>query len=401
MKRLFNYLFLEFKKSIMVMKQSIIGLLIMIGFLTIGVTAVSYGLLQSQVFHKVNVAVTIPESETEVKLVTRYISNLESVKNICDFYYYDESKAWDEMEKGNIQAVITFPPEFFHDVFVGKNTPADIYFKETNDVNVLVLRELIKTAVSYLQISESGVYASLSFGNNQKTLIEKNELGNYVAKLYAEQLLKREKTFNKEVVSVFGMYQLEEYYFSVVILTILLMSGLQFGYLYQKKNKIIIQKLKIEGIGPIMVSIVRVLVMASILWIIALGLLLLTNLITNIMNYDLIHLRIGIIFSLFLLCISLASYFHGIYSLSTDSMNGTLLLLMMNLFIIVCSGILIPSPYLPDWIIKIDEISPFFIWNNFCNSFLFGDISITICFQMILMSILGTGIGMVALWKST
>lgn len=74
----------------------------MVGFITIGVTAVSYGLLQSQVFQKVNVAITIPETEAEMKIVTRYVSNMDSVKSICKFYYYDESTAWEEMEKGSV-----------------------------------------------------------------------------------------------------------------------------------------------------------------------------------------------------------------------------------------------------------------------------------------------------------
>ena len=39
---------------------------------------------------------------------------MDSVKSICKFYYYDESTAWEEMEKGSVQAIISFPENFLY-----------------------------------------------------------------------------------------------------------------------------------------------------------------------------------------------------------------------------------------------------------------------------------------------
>ena len=401
MKRIFTYLLLELKKSIVVLKQSVVSLLIMIVFLTIGVTAVSYGLLQSQVFQKVNVAIAIPETESEMRIVTQYISNMDSVKNICDFFYYDEITAWKEMEKGNVQAIISFPENFFYDVYIGKNPPANIYFEKTDSGSMLVFQELLRTAISYLQVSEAGVYASLSIAQEYETVIDQGSLGDHVAGLYAKQLLKRERTFEKEVISPFGMYQYEEYFFSAAVLIILLMSGLQFGYLYQKRSRVIVQKLKIEGIGPMVVSVVRVIVMAIVLWMIAALIYSGISILLNRMGYDLIDIKFFIMLGLFLLCISIASYFHGIYALAGDSMNGTLLILMINIFMVICSGILIPSAYLPEFIVKIGKFTPFSVWNQYCSNLIFGENTWSMYLQMVGISVAGAGIGMVALWKNT
>lgn len=400
MRRFFNYLLLELKKSIVVLKQSIISLLLMVGFITIGVTAVSYGLLQSQVFQKVNVAITIPETEAEMKIVTRYVSNMDSVKSICKFYYYDESTAWEEMEKGSVQAIISFPENFFYDVYIGKNPPANIYFEKTDEGNILIFQELLKSAISYLQVSESGVYASLSMAGDYETVIEEN-LGDHVAGLYAKQLLKRERTFEKEIISPFGKYQYEEYFFSAAILIILLMCGLQFGYLYQKRNKVIAQKLKMEGIGPITISIIRIVVMAIVLWMIVIVIYVGMGFISNKMEYDFLSINLRIFPGMLLLCISVASYFHAIYALADDSMHGTILILMINIFMIIGSGILIPSAYLPKIIVKIGEFTSFSIWNQYCSNLIFGENTISMYLKMVGISVMGAGIGVGALWKNT
>ena len=39
----------------------------------------------------------------------------------------------EEMEKGSVQAIISFPENFFYDVYIGKNPPANIYFEKTNE----------------------------------------------------------------------------------------------------------------------------------------------------------------------------------------------------------------------------------------------------------------------------
>lgn len=400
-RRVYCYFLFELKKSMMVLKQSMISMLFMIGFITIAVTAVSYTLLQSQMFQKVNVAIAIPETEAEMKIVTRYLSNMDSVKNICKFYYYDEATAWEEMEKGNIQAIISFPENFFYDVYIGKNPPADIYFEETEAGNILVFQELLKSAISYLQVSESGVYASLDMAGDYETVIERETLGDYVAGIYAKQLLKREKAFEKEIVSPFGKYQYEEYFFSAGILIVLLMCGLQFGYLYQKRSKVIAQKLKIEGIGPVTISIVRIVVMAIVLWMIGILIYAGMGFISDKMEYDFFSINFWTFPGMLLLCVSIASYFHGVYALAEDSIYGTIIILMINIFMIISSGILIPSAYLPKFIVKIGGFTPFSVWNQFGSNLFFDKNTIAMCLKIIGISVMGAGIGAGALWKNT
>ena len=179
------------------------------------------------------------------------------------------------------------------------------------------------------------------------------------------------------------------------------MCGLQFGYLYQKRNKVIAQKLKMEGIGPAAVSMVRIVVMAVVLWMIVIAIYIGMGVICNKMEYDFFSINLGILPGMFFLCISIASYFHGIYALSDDSMYGTLLILMINIFMIIGSGILIPSAYLPKFLVNIGEFTPFSIWNQYGSNLIFDENTISMYLKIIGISVIGAGIGMGALWKNT
>ena len=148
MKILFTYFILEYKKSIKVLGKSMISIMLMLILLVTSVAAVSYITLQSQVFQKINVAIVIPEEEKELRAITQFASAMDSVQSICEFQYIESEKAWREMQSGGIQAIIEFPTNFYEDVYVGNNTPANIYFPRQSPLNVIVFRELLTTAVS-------------------------------------------------------------------------------------------------------------------------------------------------------------------------------------------------------------------------------------------------------------
>lgn len=399
------YLYLEFKNSIKVLGKSVLGIFVMLVFLTLGVTAVSYGLLQSQVFQKVEVAVVIPKSEKEMKVVTRYVSNMDSVKNICEFRYMEEDVAWEELQNGSVEALISFPENFFEDVYVGKNTPARIYFKDSEDTNLLVFKELLKSGISYLQISEAGVYASLAIDRESPSLMERGQLGDYVAGLYAKEILDRERTFEKELISPFGTYDYEEYYFTAVLLILLLMSGLKFGYLYQKRRRIIGQKLKVYGVNCVQLSLIRILVMATLLWILAVAVYLTTGLVSDARGYDFLYVRPAAVFGLLLLCISVAAYLHVIYALAGGSMSGTIFILVCNLVMIISSGTLIPAAFLPEAVSRFGAVSPLAFWNLYCSNLLFGEITLSttlpVLFPVVGIVVVGGAMGTVALWKNS
>lgn len=393
MKLFLTYFVLEYKKSIKVLGKSIVGMVLMFAVLIAGVAAVSHTILQSQAVQKVEVAVVIPKEEKQVRLVAQYISNMDSVKSICNFRYMDEENAWNELENGNIQAIIDFPENFYEDVYVGRNTPADIYFSKQETLNAGVFQGLLTAGVSFLQTSEAGVYASLGVAHEYPTQIPVEEIGDYIAALYAKEIMNRGDVFEKEILSAIGTVDYNQYYFSAGVLLILLMSGLNYGYLYRKRNKALEQKLYIYGLGKWKTSLVKILIMSGILWSIGM-IIYLAGCAFEVLFFD-----SAVIPGMFLLCISIAVYFHIIYLIAGSSLRGTVFLLLVNLIMILCSGLVIPTAYFPELWGNIGKWMPLNLWSRYHIQMILGELQKVEIGKILGFIALETGIGVAVLWK--
>lgn len=280
------------------------------------VAAFSAIMLNAQVFQKVNIGIAIPEGESISRLATQYISSMDSVRSVCDFYYLDEQESVEQLKQGTLQAVVVLPEGFYHDVQVGINPPAQIYFPKDAAQNTQVFEELVTAGVSFLQTAEAGVYAALDTASYYGVELQGAGLGNTIAYLFAHQMLKRDSVYSARMLSTMGNLSVAEYYYAAGLVILLMMCGIQFGFLYGKRNRSVEDKLKIRGVGSIRQSVVKILVMTEFLYV------------TGLLYY---FAGIGVAgwtktyfvfyqgttwYALLLLCLGIAIYFHVLYELS-------------------------------------------------------------------------------------
>ena len=154
------------------------------------VAAFSEIMQNAQVFQKVNIGIAIPEGESISRLATQYISSMDSVRSVCDFYYLDEQEAVEQLKQGTLQAVVVLPEGFYHDVQVGINPLAQIYFPKDVAQNTQVFEELVTAGVSFLQTAEAGVYAGLDTASYYGIELQGAGLGDTIAYLFVNQMLK-------------------------------------------------------------------------------------------------------------------------------------------------------------------------------------------------------------------
>lgn len=392
------YFGLECKKSIKVLGSSIICMMLMLLILIAGVAAVSYTLLQTPAFQKIKVAVVIPEEEQKVKIATRYISRMDSVKSVCDFEYMNQEKAMRELEEGNVSVMIEFPLNFYEDVYVGKNTPAIIYFPKERTLGSEVFQGLLTAGVSFLQISEAGVYATLDVASEYPVYLSGQHVGDYVAALYVDEVFEREDVFSRLVLSPTGKVGYVQYYFVSAMLLVLLMCGLNYGYLYQPATKSVEQKLRIYGVGPFKMTVMKITLMTGMLWFSGMILYLAGCIITSRTEIELVSFRVGAVGGLLLLCLLVAAYFHAVYAVA-GSRQGTVLLLCFNLIMILCSGLLVPLAYFPAMVQSLGDWIPVTHWSRFCTEILFGKGNAIEWLPLGALFLGGCGIGVWALWK--
>lgn len=364
------------------------------------VAAFSAIMQNAQVFQKVNIGIAIPEGESISRLATQYISSMDSVRSVCDFYYLDEQEAVEQLKQGTLQAVVLLPEGFYHDVQVGINPPAQIYFPKDAAQNTQVFEELVTAGVSFLQTAEAGVYAALDTASYYGIELQGAGLGDTIAYLFAHQMLKRDSVYSAKMLSSMGNLSVAEYYYAAGLVILLMMCGIQFGFLYGKRNRSVEDKLKIRGVGSIRQSVVKILVMTEFLYV------------TGLLYY---FAGIGVAgwtktyfvfyqgttwYALLLLCLGIAIYFHVLYELSGSSSQAAVFVFAVNVITISGAGVLIPEAYLGKEIAGISRFLPMKYWNVYAAGMLEGELSKEAVTGTVFFLFVGMVAGMLLSWRN-
>lgn len=382
------------------MLKSMGSLFAMLVFCILGVSVCSYILLQAQFFQYLDVAVVIPEEEKESQIIAQYISSMDSVESICSFHYLELDEAMEGLEENQFQAVIALPQNFYEDIYVGENTPATIYLPENAELNVKVFQELFLDGVSIVQISEAGVYASLNTAKYKQTQIELRDIGDFVVTMYVEAALKRENIYDKYTESPFGQMNMYQYYGCALFTVFLLLCGLNFGFLYQSHGRAVEEKLRMYGIGQGKISFIKILVMAGALWSLGMVLYLLFCLLTGMLSGVGIWFAGESVLTMFFLCISMAAYFHVVYVITGGGLQGTILLLVLDIGMILCSGTVLPAAYLPEIVSKVGSIMPINFWSGYSAGILFGEVEWKQLLTAVGFAATGIGVGVISECKN-
>lgn len=364
------------------------------------VAAFSAIMQNAQVFQKVNIGIAIPEGESISRLATQYISSMDSVRSVCDFYYLDEQEAVEQLKQGTLQAVVVLPEGFYHDVQVGINPPAQIYFPKDAAQNTQVFEELVTAGVSFLQTAEAGVYAALDTASYYGVELQGAGLGDTIAYLFAHQMLKRDSVYSARMLSTMGNLSVAEYYYAAGLVILLMMCGIQFGFLYGKRNRSVEDKLKIRGVGSIRQSVVKILVMTEFLYV------------TGLLYY---FAGIGVAgwtktyfvfyqgttwYALLLLCLGIAIYFHVLYELSGSSSQAAVFVFAVNVITISGAGVLIPEAYLGKEIAGISRFLPMKYWNVYAAGMLEGELFKEAVTGTVFFLFVGMVAGMLLSWRN-
>ena len=364
------------------------------------VAAFSAIMQNAQVFQKVNIGIAIPEGESISRLATQYISSMDSVRSVCDFYYLDEQEAVEQLKQGTLQAVVVLPEGFYHDVQVGINPPAQIYFPKDAVQNTQVFEELVTAGVSFLQTAEAGVYAALDTASYYGIELQGAGLGDTIAYLFVNQMLKRDSVYSARMLSSMGNLSVAEYYYAAGLVILLMMCGIQFGFLYGKRNRSVEDKLKICGVGSIRQSVVKILVMTEFLYV------------TGLLYYFAgigIAIRTGTYFVLYqgkiwyvllLLCLGIAIYFQVLYELSGSSSQAAVFVFAVNVITIIGAGVLIPEAYLGKEVAGISRFLPMKYWNVYAAGMLEGEISKDSVAGTVFFLLMGMAVGGFLSWRN-
>lgn len=382
MRTFFIYLFLEYKKSAKVLLKSTVSLLLAAVLLLGAAAVLSHVFFGSRMFQAIDVGVAVPEGEKETKAVLRFLSAMESAESVCNFRYFPENEEKEKLYEGEVQAVIVLPESLYEDMYSGEKGRIAVYLPEDPPFRVQVFRELLADGVSLLTTAEAGVLAASDLaGADAIAYGERDEIGfpkmkpyeaaNFISYEYIQCALGRDNMFDEYVYSPLGQMDLYQYYFAAAVSVLLLMSGLNYSFLYQRNSRAVEQKLRVMGLGTVKVSLIKILVMANASWLLAVASYLAGCLFSRWGKFDFIWFHGSVLLLLIPVSIGAAFYFHAVYSVFGKGMQGAVFLLSVNAVMVLCSGVVIPLAYLPEAVRRVGQYLPLNFLRQYCAEVFF------------------------------
>ncbi len=400
MNMLTNYFLLEGKRSLFILKKSIMSLACVVLAFAAIVLVVCQLMLQTTLFPKIEVGVVMDEDDQMMEVAANYISAMESVESVCNFQYVDYEEGESMLSEGELQVVIVLPANLYDDLNSLENANATILLPEGESMGVRMFGQILSSGVGLLHVAEAGVKASYTVSSGENMLITRSELGNFLATRYAAQALDRMDTFDELVISPTGIMSIIQFYFLCLLLCLCLIYGLQFSYLYEKQQKALQNKLCIEGVGKLQQALVKILLMSIYIFVLQLALYGLGHVVSQISELYFLELSLGAIPMMILLSIAISIHFHLVYTLAKDEKQGALLLLVTSVLMVICGGLLIPQAYLPEIAQWIGNVTPLYGWSMVGQQMLFGEVSLAAVAIMIGWGLAEFVIGVYVSWKN-
>lgn len=259
------YLKLELKRAWRRLPHLYAGaimLLFMAGVIALLSSRMLYG---DQVVGRVAVGVSLPREDVLAKQVIQMISSLESVGSICDFEYMDRESCFEELDKGNLYAVLDVPEGFVEAIMNGTNIPVKVWLSEDAGVEGKLFRELADAGALTLSASQAGIYAGNELYHIMGLEEAIGQLERDLNERYMDYSLGRAGYFRHQDVRATGDVSTAQFYkISVYVLFLFLGAIPVSGYL-KPLGKAMRQKLKTAGIGTGYQAAVKVTAMGSLL----------------------------------------------------------------------------------------------------------------------------------------
>ena len=379
------------KKSIV----SMICVLLALGTIAIGMYVL---MMETAVFPKIEVGIVVPEENTIVEMITNYISSMESVEGVCDFTYvsYEEGKSL--LSEGDLQVVVVLPANLYEDLNSWQSVQATILLPERETVGVRMFGQILSSGLGLLQVAEAGVQASYDVAQGHSLKIGWGELGYFLGMKYVTQVLDRMDTFDDFVISPTGTMTMLQFYFMGLLLCVCFIYGLNFQYLYEKKQKALQAKLCIEGVGRIPLAGIRIVLMTFYVFLLEMLVYCIGCVASEALDVYFISFQWGSVLGLLFLALCFAIHFHLIYALGKDK-TGALLLLITSILMVLCGGLVVPFAYLPEPAQLVGELAPLYGWSLLAQESLFGEVGSAVMGIPLAWMTVELAIGVSISWK--
>lgn len=321
---------------------------------------------------KMDIAVVLPpDGDSYTSLAFSFLSEIETVKNICTFKEMSKDLAYEGLRNGSIYAVILVPENFVNHIIDGTNTPANIIFPRSGiSTKSMFFRTLVNSGVTDIGAAQAGIYAVDDVCNYYKIKdgIVKSE--RFLNEAYFSYALDRSVYFKTDTISATGNLTIAEFYICSGIVLLLLLSGISCSDLLKPENSALSISLKRRRIPVFSLFIFKIVGVTLVFFIMLLFSYMMTALAQirfPAISKVFVTLNFASFVGLFLLIFGVFSMVLFIFQFANSQSLGVLLLFTLSTLMLFISGGFIPSSLLPEIVQKIGLFLPTTYFIRLCG----------------------------------
>ena len=195
-----------------------------------------------------------------IKMAFNYVSEIDTIKNVCTFEYTDRQKAIDGLRNNYYVMAIIVPENMISDIMSGENTPVEVVCQSEGVNNTsMIFREMVRAGGSDLATAEAGIYTFDDLFNgvlkNYRGLRGTHE--NKLNDIYLSYALNRSIYFKTRDISVKEGLSTVQFYVCTAIVMLLLLSTITCAGNMKGESRSLAKSLKGAGISAFDTGIAR------------------------------------------------------------------------------------------------------------------------------------------------
>lgn len=377
----FVYMKLQLKrtcKNLLYFLAGAIVLAVLLGTIAFSASKVLYG---DAAVGRITVGVVLPRDDMVAAKALSMLSSMDSVKSICDFVYLEETKGRQQLETGELYALMVAPDGFVQDIMRGINTPVTVIFPRNPGMEALIFKELTDAGARTLSVAQAGIYGADEFCQIHGMVDSIPQVEAALNSLYMGYALPREDYFRNYKVSAAGDVTMIQYYGISAMVLLLLLCGIPAASIVKPERQVLQQKLKMIGIGRGTIVLAR---MAAVAFLLLLVLGLTAGI---LMGMGVLEFRWSLAGLGMLICLAVAAMVVFAYEAAGSQIAGVMLVFLASVTMMFLSGGFIPTVFLPQGFVKLSSWMPSTLLIHAMKFFLVEGISVIMVVKLSLLAV--------------
>lgn len=291
-----------------------------------------------------------------IKMAFNYVSEIDTIKNVCTFEYTDRQQAIDGLRNNYYVMAIIVPEKLISDIMSGENTPIEVVCPSEGVNNTsMIFREMVRAGGSDLATAEAGIYTFDDLFNgvlkNYRGLRGTHE--DKLNDIYLSYAINRNIYFKTRDISVKEGLSTVQFYVCTAVVMLLLLSGITCAGNMKGENRALVKSLKGAGISALDMGFARTTGIGIVYIVIFAVLFIVTNImrlgipaISGVLAVSSVGEFIVSLLGIVVLVYAAVSFIYCIFAVVDDTVYSVITVFILGMVCMYASGCIVPSAFL-------------------------------------------------------